>query len=344
MRRASGRPGAVQVWVVLCLSVLVGMAAFNLDGGRLMDGRRHAQSAADAAALAAGKSLYAGYWAGAAGADPAGAARTAALAAAADNGYPEAAVTVSIPPTSGPLAGQLGHAEVSISDHLDGAFSRVFTGEPLPVSARSVGRGKPLDIGIILLRPTGAGAFTNSAAAFALVNKPLVVNSSDPAAYQQSAPLSLNLNRIDVTGGMSDLGLVSLSTRVRTKVRPTLDPLAFLPVPDTSSMTVRSAGPLTLNGLVATLQPGVYRGGIHVTGLATVRMAPGVYVMDGGGFVVDGAAAVTGLEVVVYNSTGSGYAPGPIKVSGLGKVVLTAPTTGTCQGISFFQHRGLTQP
>jgi hypothetical protein len=200
-----------------------------------------------------------------------------------------------------------------------------------------------VDIGILLLRPTGAGAFQNSAAAFALVNKPLIVNSDDPAAYQQNSLLSLNVGRIDVTGGVSNASLLTVSTRLRTRVRPTLDPLAFLPVPDAATAPVRSNGPLTLNGLLATLQPGVYRGGIHVTGLTTVVMNPGVYILEGGGFQVSGAATVTGLGVVVYNSTG-GHAPGPIRVSGLGKVVLTAPTSGPYQGINFFQHRGLTLP
>jgi hypothetical protein len=53
---------------------------------------------------------------------------------------------------------------------------------------------------------------------------------------------------------------------------------------------------------------------------------------------------VTGLEVMVYNTTSPVYAPGPISVSSLGKVVLTAPLSGTYQGISFFQDRSLATP
>jgi hypothetical protein len=338
------RRGAVQVWVVLCSAVLVGLAAFNLDGGRVMDGRRAAQATADAAALAAGAKLYAGFWTDRGGPESQREARKAALAVAAANRFPESAVTVNMPPAAGAFAGQPGHAEVVVRTRVEGAFSRVFTGEPLPVSARSVGRGKPLDIGVHALRPHGAGTFTNNAAAFVMVNKPIIVNSDDPAAYRQTSLLSLNVGRIDVTGGLSNLGLISINTRVRTKVRPTLDPLAFLPVPDAAAAPVRSSAPLVLNGLVATLQPGVYRGGVRVTGLTTVVMAPGVYVMEGGGFVVDGAATVTGLGVMIYNTTGAGFAPGPVRVSGLGKVVLTAPLAGPYQGINVFQNRELTEP
>jgi hypothetical protein len=338
------RRGAALVKVLVCLSALVAVAALTTDGGRMVDERRHAQAAADAAALAAGKDLYANWWTNH-GTDPSGTAKTAAQQVAAANGYPASAVTVSIPPTSGTYAGQPGHAEVTIATTLPASFGRVFTGDPIPVGARAVARGEPLKIGIVLLRPHGPGAFNNSAAAFALANKPLIVDSDDPAAFQSNGAALVSISRIDVTGGASNASLLTLSGRVRTGVRPTLDPLAFLPVPDANAMTVRSSDPLTVNTIVpTTLQPGVYRGGVHVTGLSVVLMSPGVYVMEGGGFQVDGSATVTGLGVTVYNTTSGTYPPGPIKVDGLGKVVLTAPLSGTYQGVSFFQHRGLTQP
>ena len=127
-------------------------------------------------------------------------------------------------------------------------------------------------------------------------------------------------------------------------MRPTPDPLAFLPIPDGSAVPVRSAAPLTVNSLLPiTLQPGMYKGGLRVTGGSVVVMAPGVYIMEGGGFKVDGLATVTGLGVTVYNTTSATYAAGPITVNGLGKVVLTAPLSGTYQGINFFQNRSMTQ-
>lgn len=338
------RPGTVLVKVAVCLVALIGIAALNVDGGRMMDERRRAQTAADAAALAAGAKLYEGYWSHH-GLDPFGAARTAAEQVAEANGYPASAVTVSVPPTSGTFAGKPGHAEVTIATTLGGTFGRAITGDDLLVAARSVARGEPLPIGIILLRPAGPAAFDNSAAAFALVNKPLIVNSTDPAALRSTGLAVVSLNRIDVTGSVSIGNLLTINAPIRTGIRPTLDPLAFLPVPDTTGMSVRSNTPLTINSLVPTvLQPGVYRGGIRVTGASVVVMLPGVYVTEGGGFRVDGLATVTGLGTMVYNTTSPTYPAGPISVTGVGKVVMTAPLSGTYQGINFFQHRGLTQP
>lgn len=338
------RRGAALVKVLVCLSALVAVAALTTDGGRMVDERRHAQAAADAAALAAGKDLYANWWTNH-GTDPSGSARTAAEQVAAANGYPASAVAVSIPPTSGTYAGQPGHAEVTIGTTLETTFGRIFTGDGMQIGARAVARGEPLKIGVVLLRPHGAYAFDNSAATFALANKPLVVDSDDPTAFRSTGAALVSVSRIDVTGGASNSSALTLSGRVRTNMRPTLDPLAFLPVPDANSMTVRSPTPLTVNTVLPTaLDPGVYRGGVHVTGLSVVTMSPGVYVMEGGGFQVDGTAAVTGLGVMVYNTTSGTYAPGPVSITGLGKVVLTAPASGTYQGMSFFQHRGLAQP
>lgn len=341
--RAPRRAGAVLVKVAICLPVLIGVLALNLDGGRLHDERRRAQATADAAALAASTDLYTNYWTNK-GKDLSGSAQAAAQQVAVANGYPASAVTVNIPPLSGTYAGQAGHAEVFIDSSVTTSFGRSIAGGDMAVSARAVGRGEPLKFGIVVLNPTMAGAFTNNSAVFALVGRPLVVNSSHAQAMKSTSLVMLSLNRIDVTGGVSNSALLSLSMPVRTGVRPTLDPLAFLPVPDSASATVRSATPTTINGVLAVLQPGVYKGGIRITGLSTVVMAPGVYIMEGGGFQVNGLATVTGLGTMVYNTTSSTYPSGPISVSGLGKVIMTAPVSGTYTGLNFFQNRGLTQP
>src|SRR5215471_17912580 len=92
------RTGAVAVWLVVCLSALIGIVALGMDGGRMMDERRRARAAADAAALAA------------------------ALASASANGYANdgstSVVTVNIPPLAGPFAGQPDYAEVIIKSKL----------------------------------------------------------------------------------------------------------------------------------------------------------------------------------------------------------------------------------
>jgi hypothetical protein len=356
MRASTGtarRSGTVLMWVVLSLSVIVGILALNMDGGRMIEERRRAQAVADAAALAAGAELYNGHWAGR-GADTENPARTAALRVATANGYPESAVTVNIPPKeSVALKGKAAHAEVILNTTLEAGFGRVFTGSGLSVSARSVGRGVPLPIGIIALREHGADAFLNDAAVGANLNlnpnAPIIVNSDHPAAYRESNLVAVNTSRIDVTGGYANASGISLNLgRVRTGIRPTLDPYAYLPVP--TSADIRSTTKLTINPLLipltpTVLHPGVYRGGVSISGSARVRMSPGIYIMEGGGFQVGGSAVVAGDRVTVYN-TGGTAAAGPIQINQgvTGVVIMTPPTGGAYRGISFFQNRGVTQP
>lgn len=338
------RRAAILVWAALSLAVIVGILAINLDGGRLLEERRNVQSAADAAALAGGATLYSNYWTYH-GQDPTGAAAAAAVAAAVANGIPSGSVTVNIPPQSGIYAGTSGYVEVLIQNNLSGSFGAVFTNSPLPVAARSVARGLPMQIGMIMLRPSGADAFLNQSPVFTLINAPLIVNSTDAAAFDQASIGAVVASRFDITGGYTNPGGAIILGTINTGTSPVPDPLQFLPVPNASAATVQSTTPMTVNSPLPTiLQPGVYQGGIHITNLASVVMEPGVYIMQGGGFVIDSAATTVGLGVMVYNTTSEGYAAGPISVTSAGKVTLTAPTSGTYQGINFFQDRSLTNP
>jgi hypothetical protein len=235
--------------------------------------------------------------------------------------------------------------EVSIHNDLQATFGRAITGQDLTVAGRSVARGQPMKIGLILLQSSGADAFLNKALAFTVINTPIIVNSTDAAAYDEPSFGVTIASRYDITGGYSNTGGALMLGRIRTGVRPTPDPLAFLPVPSTAGVPVQKNAPLTVNSLLPTvLQPGIYQGGIHITGLSIVVMQPGVYIMQGGGFQVDSAATVTGIGVVIYNTTSTTYAAGPISVTSTGKVALSAPLSGTYQGINFFQDRTLNTP
>jgi hypothetical protein len=328
---------------VVSLPVIVGIVAINLDGGRLMQERRNAQAAADAAALAAAAKLYAGYWS-CYGQDSQGAAASAAAASAAANGYPASGVTVNIPPSSGSFAGKPGYVEVIIQTTLAASFGAAITSNDLPVQARAVARGLPMSLGIIVLQSTGANALLNESLAFTVVNSPVIVNSTDASAWTQASVGVVVASRFDITGNFVNAGPALMLGGVSTGVSPTPDPLAFLPVPD-SSVAMVSAAPLVVNSALPTiLQPGVYQGGVRITGLSTVLMQPGVYIMQGGGFTVDGGATVVGLGVMIYNTTSTTYAPGAISITALAKVVLAAPTSGAYQGINIFQDRSLAQP
>src|SRR5262249_8397469 len=106
------RAGAVTVWLLISLLVILSIVALGMDGGRLLEKRRQVQAVADAAALAAAAQVYQ------LDADLSGntwgqkwnAATAAAVDVAAANGFANdgatSVVSVNLPPTAGAFAGR----------------------------------------------------------------------------------------------------------------------------------------------------------------------------------------------------------------------------------------------
>jgi hypothetical protein len=89
-----------------------------------------------------------------------------------------------------------------------------------------------------------------------------------------------------------------------------------------------------------TLHPGLYIGGIKISGQAQVTLAPGIYYLQGGGFSVSGQATVTGTDVMLYNAPAK--TSDTISFTGQGNINLTGLAGGIYQGIAIFQDRTTT--
>jgi Flp pilus assembly protein TadG len=336
------RPGAVTIYAAVTMVALLSTLALTIDGGVLFAERRHAQSTADAAALAAACDLYDWYWTNS-GADAGGTAKTSALTTAAANGYTNdgttSKVTVNIPPVSGYYAGRRGYAEVLVEFEQTRSFSNLFTSGAIPVRARAVAIGSPVaaDVGILVLDPTARSAFNAQGSGTTNVNgTPVVVNSSDPQGSVAGGGGTVKADKFVLTGGYTTSGGGTFNGPIYTNRPPMDDPLAYLPTPDPSTMpkyNVKQVSSGTLN-----LSPGVYKGGISVSGTGSLNLAPGVYYMDGGGFSFSGQGSLVGHGVMIYNAPGNGNSGG-ISVTGQGSIDISAPTSGVYQGVTFFQDR-----
>jgi hypothetical protein len=126
------------------------------------------------------------------------------------------------------------------------------------------------------------------------------------------------------------------------------DPLSYVQSPTTSGLTVRSMSRVSYT-TSQTIQPGIYCGGISVSGSPTITFSKGTYYIAGGGFSFSGSGTVSGTGVTIFNSSGpnSGVsgcnsAFQPFSVSGSTIVNLSAPTSGALEGILFFQDRQIT--
>ncbi len=345
------RKGTVVVVVAVSLIAILAIVALSLDGGMLLDKRRQAYSASDAAALAAANDMYANWWANK-GTDPNGTAKAAALATAKANGYEhgvdDCTVTVNIPPQSGPFKGQTCHTEVIISHSQPQYFSRVFGSDKVSYGARSVSRGRRGGISnaIICLDPVGKGALNAGGnGGITVQGAPIQVNSNSNEAMIANGNGTMTADKFLVGGGpigYTTPGGGSFTGPIVTYSEPIPDPLASVPPPDPSKLVVQRTHKLQKSGNgTLNLQPGVYQGGISITG-GTVNLAPGIYYMDGGGFSLGGQGALYGEGVLIYNAPQS--TSDKIDIAGQGTVVLSPMTTGPYQGILLFQERTATAP
>jgi hypothetical protein len=318
----------------LCLVVILGFAAIALDGGVLLDRRRQAQATADAAALAAAADLYSNYRASS-GLDPNGTAKQSALTTAAAMGFPNSGnstVTVNIPPASGAFAGQAGCAEVIIQWNQSRSFSNIFGPGSIPVSARAVAAGQwiPFNNGIIVLHPTAPSALNaNGNGDVKVQNASVIVdsNNSQAATTVGNAYVADPTKSICITGSNPGYSGTFVGT-VLVGQQPIPDPLAYLPAPDPTKLTVQTAG----SGKTVDLKPGRYVGGLQFSGQTSVNMEPGIYYMDGGGFSFSGQGNLNAQGVMVYSTAG-------LSVTGLGTVSWSPITSTIYQGLSYFQDR-----
>jgi hypothetical protein len=349
VRVSERRRGTVLVHVVICMGVLMAVAAVALDGGLLLDQRRRLQVAADAAALAAAGDLYGNYLSNN-GSDPKGTAKASALAVAAAHGYSNdgsSSVTVNIPPQTSAASGfpQPGYAEVIIQYNLKRGFSGIFGSGDVPVKARAVARGQwsPFSSAVVLLHPRATGALTLSGkASMNVIGGSVIVDSNDPQAVMITgsgalvAPPPLEF---DVTGGTSG----KIVGTVKTGVTATPNPFAYLPFPSSNSLLLRASATKQITGTSsATLSPGVYKGGISISDQANVTLQPGVYYLQGGGFSYTSSGVLMANGVLLFNAPVSeGDA---INLAGKGVVVMSPLNSGLYQGFTIVQDPYSTLP
>lgn len=343
-RNLGKRRGAVVVLACISIVALMSVLALSLDGGSLIQERRKAQAAVDAAALAAACDLYDNYWTYN-GTDPSGTAKASALSAAKVNGYlndgTDSIVTVNIPPKSGIYTGVRGYVEVLVEYRHRRGFSNIFTSGPIPVRARAVALGAPVaaDVGILVLDPTSRAAFDAQGGGLTVVDgTPVVVNSTHSEGAMAGGGGSVEAQKFVFAGGYGTSGGGSFVGPIYTN-RPAMpDPLADLPPPNPSSLTLQQQKKIQETSGNVYLQPGVYKGGVSVSGTANLYLAPGIYYMEKGGFSFSGQGSLEGKGVMIYTNPGSGNSDG-ISVTGQGSMILSGPTEGIYKGITFWQDR-----
>ncbi|HVW84447.1 MAG TPA: pilus assembly protein TadG-related protein [Bryobacteraceae bacterium] len=352
-RLIGSRRGQAGLLVILSLFVLFSVLGLAGDLGWAYYKRQSAQTAADAAAMAAAN--YAklnGYSCGVngvlcgttytcAGVTPPTNDLEAGCLYAASNGY-SSGVTMTANSSSSPVSGN--SPAYWVKSNITESVSTWFLGfrgigaSTINVEAVAGVSVTPVASCIYVLDPSAAGAFSMSGTSSVSASCGVYINSSSSSALRMSGSSRLNSSQILITGDMSRSGTSVASPTPRTGQAPFANPLSSLTTPSFSGCDYTNYS----TSSSATLYPGVYCGGIKISGSGAVTFTSGLYILNGGGMVVSGSGSVSGSGVAFFNTGQNGYTIAPISTSGSTTYTLTAPTSGTYQGMLFMQDPNLT--
>lgn len=189
---------------------------------------------------------------------------------------------------------------------------------------------------IYALDPSASGSLHADGGDNLTSNCGVIVDSNSSTAITAAGPI--NAPQVGMVGKNPGYSGTINSSKISTGILSQPDPLAYVQAPavgDTCNFTnySRSSGAATLN-------PGVYCGGITLSNSANVTLTSGTYILKGGGLNMSGNATLQGTGVTIYN-TGTASTYRPIFTQDDVIINLTAPTSGPLVGILFFQDRSI---
>jgi hypothetical protein len=227
-----------------------------------------------------------------------------------------------------------GSVEVTLARYWTPFFLHFVSADMTPVRASA--RAQVLDtsptcvLGLSENFPSGVTLWKNAS----LTGENCVVysNTNTPAGISVSDNATLNAAAICVAGGYVAPTAKSLQPVPTTDCPMFADPLA--------SRTPPKVGPcdytlLVIKDQIRTLDPGVYCGGLTISGKAKVTFNPGTYIIHNGLFLVLDTATIHGEHVGFYLS---GNATMFMFDSGT-TADLAAPVGGPLAGLLFFEDR-----
>ncbi len=182
----------------------------------------------------------------------------------------------------------------------------------------------------VALKSSGAGTVTLAGSTqIKGTNCGVQVNSNASGAVNISGSAKITSTKNCVVGTVSKSGSASISPAA-VSCSAVADPFASHAKPAVGACT-QTNYTLAQNNK-ATINPGVYCGGITVDGSAQLTLNPGIYILNDGDLNVAGSASVTGSGVSLF-MTGAGAG---LTLAGSGHITITAPTSGTMAGFAIF--------
>lgn len=341
---AGDRSGAATLTIALTFTMLVGFAALGTEVAEWYSIRRTMQGAADSAAFSAALAK----WNGASTAAYTSEANSVTASYGFADGSNNAVVTINSPPASGAYTSDSNAVEVLISRPQPLQLARMFLSGPPTLNTRAVATLNPTGSACVLAldRSDITDVSDNGKTTLNLDSCDLYVNSPSNSALNLVGQATINAAAAYISGNYTTSGQASLNTTygTTTGAAPANDPYADVSVPSYSSNCDSAHTNYSINGSNKSdsLSPGVFCGGLSVSGGASVTLAPGTYIMNGGSFSISGNSSISGAGVtIVLTGSGSNYATA--SVAGGSNVTLSAPTSGPLAGLAIFQDRNAPQ-
>ncbi len=327
--------GGVLAAVGIVLPVVIAFAGLGVDLTHWYSQRRAMQNMADGAAIAATHAVMEG--------GNVAAVQAAAMEGATLNGWNAAeAYTVQTfaPPQGGMYPGLARAAEVRIGRDVPLYFLGAVGMAPVNVTARATGAG--VDNGpqcVIALDQTADRAINFTGTSSVTLGCGVASNSSSNEAIYVGGNATLVANPAQAYGDIFIGNNATLVTQspVQPYSQRVDDPYAdvIMPVSPATCSETNFWVKTTESYVSPPLQPGRYCGGLRISG--TADLAPGIYIIADGDFVIGSQAIVTGSEVSFVLTGSTPALVGDVEINGGAEVTLTPTTSGELAGILFYQ-------
>lgn len=229
----------------------------------------------------------------------------------------------------------------SVTGSVSTTFMHVLGQSSMSVAARTSVVNASDGLGCVLsLNPSVSGAATAQGSTTVTLNGcSLYDNSASDTALTVGGSAAVQADFIGVVGGIGSSTGITTTNGIRTRISPVADPYADVPMPTYSGCDQHN---YTAKNTV-TINPGVYCGGIGVNANAMLTLNPGTYIMDGGGFTVNGGATVNGSGVTLVFTSSNGRDWANVTINGNANVNLTPMTYGPTRGIVVYADRNTPQ-
>lgn len=334
------RTGGVAAVFAIVSPVLIGAMGLGAEVGYWYLSERKLQNAADVAAHAAALRRNKGD----------NQAQLEPLAeyvvGQADVNMTQTAVAVNIPPTAGAYVEDGNAVEVQLNQTVPRLFSAIYDNTPLQLSARAVATADAGGRGCVLaLSETQAGAITITGSnSINLMQCDFISNGAGASFEMQGNGSVANANCVQAAGtATTTANLTTTCATLRENAGITPDPFAAKTEPvltgacqdgdigkpnQSNSITPSEAHTSGLSSIR-------FCNGLSLKG--TVSLNPGLYMIEGGDFQINSNATINGTGVVFYMASDV-----EITFNGTAAINLTAPTSGTYNGMLFFGSRSAT--